>query len=45
MDLILGDKQVRRALEKSKNIMDMELSWQNDLGAFEKLRQAVFLYN
>jgi uncharacterized protein YbbC (DUF1343 family) len=45
MDLILGDKQVRRALEQGKSIMDMEKSWQHDLDAFEKLRQEVFLYN
>jgi len=45
MDLILGDRQVRQALEKGESIMDMEKSWQNDLDIFEKLRQEVFLYN
>jgi len=45
MDLILGDKQVRLALEQGESIMDLEKSWQNDLSAFEKLRQEVFLYN
>jgi uncharacterized protein YbbC (DUF1343 family) len=45
MDLILGDKRVRRALEQSESIMDLELSWQDDLDTFEKLRREVFLYN
>ena len=45
MDLILGDKKVRRTIEQFRSIMDMEKSWQNDLVAFDKLRQKVFLYN
>ena len=45
MDLILGDRQVRQALERGQNIMDLERSWQPDLDAFEKERQKVFLYN
>jgi uncharacterized protein YbbC (DUF1343 family) len=45
MDLILGDRQVRQALEQGKSLLDMENSWQNDLQAFEKLRREVFLYN
>ena len=45
MDLILGDKQVRRALEKGDKIMDMEKSWQHDLDGFNKFRQQAFLYN
>jgi len=45
MDLILGDRQVRLALEQGESIMDLEKSWQNELNAFEKLRQEVFLYN
>ena len=45
MDLILGDRQVRQALERGQNIMDLERSWQHDLDAFEKERQKVFLYN
>jgi uncharacterized protein YbbC (DUF1343 family) len=45
MDLILGDRQVRQTLEQGESILDMENSWQNDLHAFEKLRQKVFLYN
>jgi uncharacterized protein YbbC (DUF1343 family) len=45
MDLILGDKRVRQALEQGKDIMAMEKAWQNDLDVFEKLRREVFLYN
>jgi uncharacterized protein YbbC (DUF1343 family) len=45
MDLILGDGQVRLALEQGHDIMDLEKSWQQDLDAFEKLRQEIFLYN
>jgi len=45
MDLILGDRNVRKALEHDESINKMEESWQNDLDDFDKLRQEVFLYN
>ena len=45
MDLILGDTNLRRALEQGKSILDLENSWQDDLDYFDKLRQEVFLYN
>ncbi len=45
MDLILGDTNLRIALEQGKNILDLENSWQDDLDDFDKLRQEVFLYN
>jgi len=45
IDLILGDKQVRLGLEQSESIIAMEKSWQQDLDAFDKLRQQFFLYN
>jgi len=45
MDLILGDKKIRRALENGQSIMDLEKSWQADLDDFEKLRHEVLLYN
>jgi len=45
IDLIIGDRQVRQALEEGQNIMVLEESWQHDLDAFEKLRREVFLYN
>jgi uncharacterized protein YbbC (DUF1343 family) len=45
LDLILGDKQLRLALEQGQNLMDLEKSWQQELNAFEKVRQELFLYN
>ena len=45
MDLILGDKKIRKALEQGGNIMELEQSWQVDLENFNKLRREVFLYN
>ena len=45
IDLILGDKNVRQAIEQGNSIMDLEKSWQQDLDAFEEMRQDVFLYN
>jgi uncharacterized protein YbbC (DUF1343 family) len=45
MDLILGDRKIREALEQGENVMDLENSWQDDLDNFNKLRQEVFLYN
>jgi uncharacterized protein YbbC (DUF1343 family) len=45
MDLILGDKKMRKALEQGESILDLENSWQDDLNDFNKLRQEVLLYN
>jgi len=45
MDLILGDTDLRMALEQGESILDLENLWQDDLDDFEKLRQEVFLYN
>ncbi len=45
MDLILGNRQLRHALEQGISVMELERSWQHDLASFEKLRQNVFLYN
>jgi uncharacterized protein YbbC (DUF1343 family) len=44
MDLILGDRQVRLALEAGAEIMDLERSWQEDLAGFAERSRAVFLY-
>jgi uncharacterized protein YbbC (DUF1343 family) len=45
MDLILGDKEVRIAIEQGVSILDLENSWRDNLEDFDKLRQEVFLYN
>lgn len=44
MDLILGDQELRHALEAGENIRDLENSWQEELKSFDVLRRSVFLY-
>ena len=44
MDLILGSQQVRLDLEKGVHILELEQGWQEDLQAFDDLRQNYFLY-
>jgi uncharacterized protein YbbC (DUF1343 family) len=45
VDLILGDRKMRKALEQGGNVMELENLWQDDLDNFDKLRQEAFLYN
>lgn len=44
MDLILGDQQVRLALEAGADILELERSWQDDLAGFAERARSVFLY-
>jgi len=44
IDLILGSKQVREALEAGVDIVELERSWQDDLQQFNDARQKYFLY-
>ncbi|WYD81909.1 MAG: DUF1343 domain-containing protein [Candidatus Electrothrix gigas] len=44
MDLILGDQQLRHAVEQGADIIELERSWENERKSFDALRQAVFLY-
>ena len=44
MDLILGDQQVRLALEAGTDILELERSWQEDLAGFADRARSVFLY-
>ncbi|WLE97857.1 MAG: DUF1343 domain-containing protein [Candidatus Electrothrix communis] len=44
MDLILGDKELRKALEEGSDIIELERSWEEELKGFNALRQSVFLY-
>lgn len=44
IDLILGDRAVREALENGADIIGLERSWQEELAAFDERRRAVFLY-
>ena len=45
MDLILGDQQVRIALEEGVDIIELEHTWVDELKGFEELRRSVFLYD
>lgn len=45
LDLILGSKEVRQALEQGTSVLEMEQSWQKELDSYGKLRQDVLLYN
>ncbi len=44
MDLILGSKSIRKRLETTENIMDIEQSWQDSLADFDLMRAEYFLY-
>lgn len=44
MDLILGSRQVRLALEEGVDLLELEESWQDDLQQFDQMRRAYFLY-
>ncbi len=44
MDMILGDQQVRKALEQGMDILEIEQEWQEELAGFDALRRSVFLY-
>lgn len=44
LDLILGSKQVRKALADGVEIAQLEQSWQEDLHQFNDARQKYFLY-
>lgn len=44
MDLIIGDRRIRRRLESGTRIGELEASWQDDLDEFNRLRASVFLY-
>lgn len=45
MDLILGDRQVRLALEEGVEIIELERSWEEEVNGFRELCHAVFLYD
>ncbi|MCI5193459.1 MAG: DUF1343 domain-containing protein [Candidatus Electrothrix sp. AU1_5] len=44
MDLILGDQQLRHAVEQGADIIELERCWEKERKPFDALRQAVFLY-
>lgn len=45
LDLILGDRRVRLAIEAGEDIMALERSWRDDLRHFVELRRSVLLYD
>ena len=45
MDLILGDQELRLALEQGEDLMALEAGWQGDLEEFDRMRQGYFLYS
>ncbi|MGD9948303.1 MAG: exo-beta-N-acetylmuramidase NamZ domain-containing protein [Desulfobulbus sp.] len=45
MDLILGDRTVREALEQGVPLMDIEMSWLDTLIEYRQRMQAVLLYD
>lgn len=45
MDLILGDRKVRQALEQGVPVLELEESWREELARFDRHRQQFFLYS
>ena len=44
IDLIIGDRTVRKRIESLEPIAAVEASWQDDLAAFDEIRKEVFIY-
>ncbi len=44
MDLILGSKKLRKRLQTTENLLDIEQEWQDELAAFDTMRAQYFLY-
>jgi len=45
MDLIIGDRSVREALENGVTIAELEQGWQGELDEYRERRRAVLLYD
>lgn len=45
MDLILGDREIRLAIEQGVKISEIVDGWQNELNAFDRLRHDFMLYS
>jgi uncharacterized protein YbbC (DUF1343 family) len=45
MDMILGDGELRTALEEGVKMLELAQSWQQELAGFGDLRRSVFLYH
>jgi uncharacterized protein YbbC (DUF1343 family) len=44
IDLLIGDRDIRQALESGTEIDILEASWQEGLEEFRRIREAFFLY-
>jgi len=45
IDLLIGDQEIRQALETGKSIKELEASWQDGLNKFLQQRQKYLLYS
>ncbi|QTA80347.1 DUF1343 [Desulfonema limicola] len=45
IDLIIGNKKIRQALEAGENINNIEASWQDELDKYRKMIHKFYLYN
>jgi len=45
IDLIMGDKSLREAIEQQKEINELEKSWQKELHDFREIAQGYFFYH
>ncbi len=45
IDLILGDREVRVAVEEGVDILELERSWEREILEFKELCRSVFLYD
>ena len=44
IDLIIGDREIRRCIEKLEEVDKIEKSWKNKLDDFKKIRSKFYLY-
>jgi uncharacterized protein YbbC (DUF1343 family) len=45
IDLIIGDRRIRKRLENQENPADIAASWQKDLNGFKTLSKRFYLYS
>ncbi len=45
MDLILGDRNLRKKIENGVDILELEMQWMDELNGFEEIRRKFLLYS
>jgi uncharacterized protein YbbC (DUF1343 family) len=45
IDLILGDPQIRRSVEKAEPIEEIAESWRKDTEEFRRISRSIYLYS